>query len=98
MGTFEVQIGVGHPAGGDFNAISAIVDTDARHSMMPGTLLERLRIRPIQTGRYGIADGSVVEYGVADARFSIGGVERYCPVIFGSEDEYLVGSYDAGDF
>ena len=41
MGTFEVQIGVGHPAGGDFNAISATVDTGARHSMMPGTLLER---------------------------------------------------------
>ena len=29
---------------------------------------------------------------MADARFSIGGVERYCPVIFGSEDEYLVGA------
>ena len=92
MGTFEVQIGVGHPAGGDFNAISATVDTGATHSVMPGTLLERLRIRPIQTGRYGIADGSVVEYGVADARFSIDGVERYCPVIFGPEDEYLVGA------
>jgi predicted aspartyl protease len=92
MGTFEVHIGIGHPAGGDFNALSATVDTGATHSMMPGTLLERLRIRPIQTGRYGIADGSVVEYGVADARFSIDGVERYCPVIFGPEDEYLVGA------
>ena len=78
MGTFEVQIGVGHPAGGDFNAISATVDTGATHSVMPGTLLERLRNpirrnwkellkwellkckyrpRPIQTGRYGIAEG-----------------------------------------
>ena len=83
MGTFEVQIGIGHPAGGDSNAISATVNTGATHSMMPGTLMERLRIRPIQTGRYGIVDGSVVEYGVADARFSIDGVERYCPVIFG---------------
>ena len=59
---------------------------------MPQSLMEHLRIAPLQTGRYRIADGNEVEYGVADARFRIGANVRYCPVIFGPEDQYLIGA------
>ena len=54
--------------------------------------MERLRIAPLQTGRCRVADGIEVEYGVADARFGIGETARRCPVIFGPEDQYLIGA------
>ena len=92
MGTFEVQIGVGHPHGGDLYPVSAMVDTGATHSMMPQSLMARLRIAPLRTSRYSIADGSTVEYDVADARFGVGEEVRFCPVIFGPEDEFLIGA------
>ena len=60
--------------------------------MMPESLLARLRITPVRTSKYGIADGSMVEYGVADARFGVGEEVRYCPVIFGPEGEFLIGA------
>ena len=92
MGTFNVKVSVGHPAGGDMFPVSAMVDTGATHSMMPQSLMARLRITPLRASRYSIADGSTVEYEVADARFGVCGEVRYCPVIFGPEDEFLVGA------
>lgn len=92
MGVFSVPVTIGHPDGGDLFPVVAVVDTGALHSMMPTTLLESLRITPLQTDRYRIADGSEVEYGVADARFGIGERVRYCPVIFGPEAQYLIGA------
>ena len=92
MGTFNVEIGVGHPAGGDLFPVSAMVDTGATHSMMPQSLMTRLRIAPLRTSRYSIADGNTVEYAVADARFGIDEQVRYCPVIFGPEGEFLIGA------
>ena len=92
MGIFSVPVTIRHPDGGDLFPVAAVVDTGALHSVMPQSLLEGLSIFPLQTGRYRIADGSEVEYGVADARFSIGEKVRYCPVIFGPEDQYLIGA------
>ncbi len=92
MGTFRVQVSVGHPAGGDLFPVSAMVDTGATHSMMPQSLMASLRIAPLRTSRYSIADGSTVEYEVADARFGVGEEVRYCPVIFGPDDEFLLGA------
>ena len=92
MGTFNVQVEIGNPGGGDLSPVSAMVDTGATHSMMPRSLMARLRIAPLRTSRYGIADGSTVQYDVADARIGIGDEIRYCPVIFGPENEYLIGA------
>ena len=92
MGTFRVEIGVGHPHGGDLHPVSALVDTGAGHSMMPAALLEQLGLTPLERLRFKVADGRRVEYDVADARFSIFGRERFCPVIFGPEDQYLLGA------
>ncbi len=92
MGTFRVEIGVGHPHGGDLHPVSALVDTGAGHSMMPAALLEQLGLTPLERLRFKVADGRRVEYDVADARFNIFGRERFCPVIFGPEDQYLLGA------
>ena len=92
MGTFRVEFGVGHPQGEDLHPVSALVDTGAGHSMMPAALLEQLGLTPLERLRFKVADGRRVEYDVADARFNIFGRERFCPVIFGPEGQYLLGA------
>ena len=92
MGTFRVQIGVGHPHGGDFTPVSALVDTGATHSMMPESLLIALRLTPSRRRGFQIANGGRADFGVGEARFSIEGQEHTCPVIFGPEDKYLLGA------
>ena len=92
MGAFRVKIGIGHPHGGDLHQVSALVDTGAAHSMAPASLLAQLDMTPLERLRFRVADGRRVEYDVADARFSIAGRQRTCPVIFGPEDRYLLGA------
>ena len=92
MGVFKVDIGVGHPDGGDLAPVTATVDTGASHSMMPDSLLAGLGMTPIERDEYILADGSIVEYGLGLARFAVSGREFPCPVIFGPEEEYLLGA------
>ena len=92
MGTFYVDIGVGHPLGGDFLPVTALVDTGSTHSVMPESLLASLSLAPLQRRTYRIADGNFIQRDVAEARFRIYAEERTCPVIFGSEGQYLLGA------
>ena len=92
MGTFRVEIGVGHPQGGDLHPVSALVDAGATHSMMPESLLMALSLAPLKQVRFRIANGGRIEYGVGEARFSVQGQQRTCPVIFGPEGRFLLGA------
>ena len=92
MGVFEVTIAVGHPEGGDLVPVSAMVDTGAGHTMLPASFLASLRIQPKKQQLFGIADGSEVLYGIGMARIAIDDEEWSCPVIFGPEDQYLLGA------
>ncbi len=92
MGSFTVEIGVGHPGGGRLTTVLALVDTGSFHSMLPAALLAQLGIRPSERQEFGIADGSRVEWDVGMARIAIDGREWHCPVIFGPEGEYLLGA------
>lgn len=92
MGTFHVDIGVGHPLGGDFLPVSALVDTGSTHSVMPESLLASLRLAPLQRRTYRIADGNFIQRDVGEARFRINKEERTCTVIFGPEGQYLLGA------
>jgi hypothetical protein len=58
MGTFYADIGVGHPLGGDFLPVSALVDTGSTHSVIPESLLASLSLAPLELRTYRIADGS----------------------------------------
>ena len=60
--------------------------------MMPESLLESLRLTPLETQSFVLADGRKVEYGYGMARIAIEGKERPCPVIFGPEGNYLLGA------
>ena len=93
MSMFKVTVGVGNPAGGDLAPVDAIVDTGAAHTMLPASLLERLNIRPMEQLGFILADGSRVKYGFGIARLGIADYgERPCAVIFGPEDNYLLGA------
>ena len=98
MGTFYVDISVGHPLGGDFLPISALVDTGSTHSVLPESLLASLSLAPLERRTYRIADGSFVQREVGEARFRIENTERTCPVIFGSEGQYLLGATTLENF
>ena len=92
MGLFEVQVGVGRMGADETAPVKALVDTGAAHSVMPESLMKRLGLAPLEYGPYSIADGSEVEYGYGIARFTFEGREFPCPVIFGSEDQFLLGA------
>ena len=92
MGTFNVLIGVGHPSGGDLTEVLALVDTGATHTMLPASLLEQHRIEILDEQYINYADGSRGVAGVGQARIAYRGREWTCPVIFGAEDEYLMGA------
>ena len=100
MGIFDANVLVGDPAGGDMVRVSAVVDTGAGYSMMPRSLLEQLHVHPLEYRRFLLADGSEMVNGFGMARFAIADPgdgldesrELPCPVIFGPEEEYLLGA------
>ncbi len=93
MGTFSVSVGIGNPGGGDLHWVDALVDTGAIHSMIPESLLEQtLHVPRIHNLEFELADGTVKTYGYGVARFRLEDREMPCPVIFGPEDEYLLGA------
>lgn len=92
MGIFNVYIGVSHPKGGDFEQVLAQVDTRAAHSVMPASLLEWLGIRPTVQRPVWLADDRRVIHDIGQGRFSYRGEEWTCPVVFGPEDQYLMGA------
>ena len=99
MGTILIDIGVGHPSGGDFTkARNVLVDTGAAHTMLPESILADLHIEPRLYDRWTFADGGVREMGYGMARIMIDDMDWHCPVIFGPEEQYLVGATTLGIF
>jgi len=89
---FKVDVSVGNLDGGDLAPVQPVVDTGAAHSMLPASLMIQLRIEPREELGFILANGSRVRYGYGFARFSIDGDERTCPVIFGPDNNYLLGA------
>ena len=98
MGVFEVAIAVGHPDGGDMAPVTAIVDTGADHTMLPVSLFAGLSIPETERTYWSLADGSEIELSYGIARIAIDEREYPCPVIFGPEEQYLLGRHYLGDF
>ena len=93
MGTFSVSVGIGNPEGGDLHWVDALVDTGATHSMVPASLLEQLlNLEPLRLLEFELGDGTIRSYGFGQARLRIGQDEMTCPIVFGPEDEYLLGA------
>lgn len=93
MGVFDVPLGVAGSPNDDPVMVSATVDTGAIHSMIPASLLTQLGVQPSDRFLYGLADGSEVAYDYGMACLTLQGFPPfYCPVIFGTENQFLVGA------
>ena len=93
VGSILINIGVGHPSGGDFTTVNdVLVDTGAAHTMLPESLLARLHIEPRMFDRWTFADGGTWEMGYGMAQILIDDMDWHRPVIFGPEEQYLVGA------
>ena len=92
MGIFRVPLQVGNPFTGQTEIVEAIVDTAAADSVMPSSLLRRLSIEPVRIRRYRTASGERVEYEVGWASFSAEGERCIANVVFGPEENPLMGA------
>lgn len=85
MGTFFVALQVGDIAGEQFVQVEALVDTGSSDTVLPQEMLERLGITAVDRFAYSLADETVVEYDVGEARLRLDGRERTTQVVFGPE-------------
>ena len=92
MGTFHVYLGVGHPEGGDGEQVLALVDTGSTHSILPAALLEWLHIQPYARQAVTVADNRQQIWEVGKARLLYRDQEWVCPVVFGPEEQFLMGA------
>ena len=93
MGIFHVRIGVGHPVEGEMTDVLALVDTGATHNIIPRSLLQQtLHIEPQESDVIEYADGSSEEVDIGEARIGCQGRSYVCPVVFGPEDQYVLGA------
>ena len=99
MEMFNARIGVANPQAGEFQWVDALVDTGAVHTMLPASLLEQtLNLSPDEEMVFEVADGQLCSFGYGTALIRIGDIERRCPVVFGPEDEYVLGRTTLGNF
>ena len=94
MGLTYVQATVANPAKPRRSArIRFLVDSGALYSVVPGTLLQRLGIKPGKPKTFILADGTEVKRMIGQAIFRLNGDEGASPVIFGEKgDSALLGS------
>ena len=85
MGAFSVPVEVGAPSGGQFIQVAALVDTGSSDTVLPREILEALGITAADRFAYSLADETVVEYDVGEARLRLDGRERTTQVVFGPE-------------
>ena len=94
MGTFTYPLEVISADGSRSETIDATVDTGSTYTCLPANLLRELGITPIERIRSELADGSIVEDDVGEARVRVEGVERSTIIIFTDEGApALLGAY-----
>jgi predicted aspartyl protease len=93
MGEVRVEVAVINPRTGmRSEGITALADTGATLTVVPGSLLERLEIDKTRTIVLVLADGRRVQRHVGDAAVAVDGDAAPCRVVFGEAgDATLLG-------
>ena len=74
-------------------AVNFLIDSGAVYSLVPGSTLRKLGIRPHRKVDFALADGTMITRQVGDAYFEFQGEGAAAPVIFGEkDDEPLLGA------
>ena len=73
--------------------VTFLIDSGAVYSLVPGSTLRKLGIRPHRKIDFALADGTTITRRVGDAYFELRGEGGAAPVIFGEKgDEPLLGA------
>ena len=93
MGATELMVDVSNPRDPRRSeAVRMLVDSGASWSVVPATMLRRLRIRPLRLETFDLADGTEVERAVGSAEFGVAGRRGASMVVFGKRgDACLLG-------
>lgn len=86
MGIFYQTFSLAAKTGSPFAAVTAMVDTGSVYTLMPAPALTALGIAPEWRSQFELADGSQVEYDLAEVRIRLNGQERTTVCIFGPPD------------
>ena len=94
MGTFTYPIEVISADGSRSETVDATVDTGSTYTCLPSDLLGRLGVVPRRRIQSELADGSIVEDAVGEARVRVEGIETTTIVVFVDEAApTLLGAY-----
>ena len=94
VGTFTITIRVmGKSRHAErVDIVPVLVDTGAAHTMLPGDLLEYLGVEREWRQEFELGDLTRKQFDMGIATLGIEDVERQCPVMFGPEEEGLLGA------
>jgi clan AA aspartic protease len=88
MGMSYVMATLRHPTRrGGSTRVRCLVDTGAIFTVLPPHVWKKLRLEPLESAEFTLADGSVMQRGVSEARFTIEGRTRTSPVVLGEAGE-----------
>ncbi len=94
MGTFSCPIEVIAADGSRSETVDALVDTGSTYTCLPATLLNRLGVVPRRRIQSELADGSIVDDAIGEARIRLEGIEMTTIVVFvGEGAPTLLGAY-----
>ncbi len=93
MGAFSVAINISDGNGGPTHRVVAQVDTGATHTVLPASFLHEVGIQP-KGGpeKFRLADDSIVEWPMGQARLQVEGRDAISPVVFAEAEMYLLGA------
>ena len=94
MSHFNIEFRLAAADGSEQRAFSGMVDTGSTYTMISGSALREMGIRPTDTERFELADGNIVSRDITEARVYINGRSAMTIVAFGEEDiEPILGVY-----
>ena len=93
MGTFTARIGVSNGNGGATQWVEALVDTGATYTVLPDPLLrQHVGVQPTENLVFTFATGERKLLPVGEAHLSVEDRKATSKVVFGQEDQYLLGA------
>ena len=99
MSTFRYSIEIGDNLRQSFHSVEAWVDTGASYALIPGSRLASLGHSPIHNRSFRLADGSIVELGLAQVPMRIGDEITMVSCVFGNDEtQPLLGATALEEF
>lgn len=68
-------------------AVRLLVDTGALYTVLPEPVWRTLRLEPLDSADFGLADGTSITRALSEGRFEISGRTATSPVVLGERDD-----------